>query len=143
MAVVFIGIAFWWGMPSGESSSGPKIEWKPYSEQLIEQSGNDIPVIIDFYADWCIPCKELDKVSFADPEVIDISKNFLMLKSDLTRENSPEVKALISRFGIRGVPTIVFIGADGVEREDLRIVQFEKTDEVLSRFKQIGAYSNP
>lgn len=143
MAAVFIGIAFWWGMPSGEISSGPKIDWKPYSEQLIEQGGLDIPVIIDFYADWCIPCKELDKVSFSDPGVIDISKNFLMLKSNLTRENSPEVKALIARFGIRGVPTIVFIGADGIERKDLRIVQFEKTDEVLSRFKQIGDYSNP
>jgi len=143
MALVFIGIAFWWGMPSGEISSGPKIDWKPYSEQLIEQSGLDIPVIIDFYADWCIPCKELDKVSFSDPRVIDISRNFLMLKSDLTRENSPEVKALISRFGIRGVPTIIFIGADGIESKDLRIVQFEKNDEVLSRLRQIGGYSNP
>jgi len=64
-----------------------------------------------------------------------------MLKSDLTRENSPEVKALISQFGIRGVPTIVFIGADGVEREDLRIVQFEDADEVLSRLKRVGDIS--
>jgi len=141
VAALFLGAAFWWGMPEGDMSSGPKIDWRPYSRQLMEERGSGIPIVIDFYADWCIPCKELDKISFSDQRVIDISRNFLMLKSDLTRENSPEVKALISQFGIRGVPTIVFIGADGVEREDLRIVQFEDADEVLSRLKRVGDIS--
>jgi len=138
IAAVFIGVAFWWGMPKGDISSGPKIDWKHYSEELIERRGSGVPVVIDFYADWCIPCKELDKLSFSDPRVVDISRDFLMLKSDLTRENSPEVKELISEFGIRGVPTIVFIGADGEEREGLRIVQFEDADEVLARLKKIA-----
>lgn len=137
IAAVFIGIAFWWGMPAGEDSAGPKIDWKPYSQQLLEGRDPGTPVVIDFYADWCIPCKELDKESFSDPRVIDISRDFLMLKSNLTRENSPEVKALISEFGIRGVPTIVFIDSEGEERKDLRIVQFEDAEEILSRLKQI------
>jgi thiol:disulfide interchange protein DsbD len=138
VGVLFLGIAFWWGMPEGEGSSGPEIDWKPYSEQLMRQRGSGVPIVIDFYADWCIPCKELDKISFSDPRVVDISRDFLMLKSNLTRENSPEVKALISKFGIRGVPTIVLIGPDGEERQELRIVQFEDAEEVLSRFKQIA-----
>jgi thiol:disulfide interchange protein DsbD len=143
IAAIFLGIAFWWGMPKGEISSGPKIDWQSYSEQSMERRGSGIPIIIDFYADWCIPCKELDKKSFTDPRVIDISKRFLMLKSDLTRENAPEVKALVSQFGIRGVPTIVFIGPDGMERLDLRIVQYENADEVLARLHQIvGPGSN-
>jgi thiol:disulfide interchange protein DsbD len=141
VGIVFLGIAFWWGMPAGEGSSGPEVDWKPYSEQLMEQRGSGVPIVIDFYADWCIPCKELDKNSFSDQRVIDISKNYLMLKSNLTRENSPEVKALISQFGIRGVPTIVFIGPDGEERRDLRIVQYEDADEVLTRLQQIGTGS--
>ncbi|UCC79812.1 MAG: thioredoxin family protein [Candidatus Zixiibacteriota bacterium] len=138
IAAIFIGIAFWWGMPESDVSSGPKIDWKPYSEELIKERGVGVPIVIDFYADWCIPCKELDRFSFSDPRVVEISREFLMLKSDLTRENSPEVKELISEFGIRGVPTIVLIGADGKERKDLRIVQFEDADEVLSRLKKIG-----
>ncbi len=105
--------------------------------ELIEQRGSGTPIVIDFYADWCIPCKELDKYSFSDPRVVEISRDFLMLKSDLTRENSPEVKELVSEFGIRGVPTIVLIGADGEEHRDLRIVQFEDADEVLSRLRKI------
>ncbi|UCE67320.1 MAG: thioredoxin family protein [Candidatus Zixiibacteriota bacterium] len=137
IAAIFIGIAFWWGMPAGDISSGPKIDWEPYSEELIEQRGSGIPIVIDFYADWCIPCKELDKLSFSDPRVVDTSRDFLMLKSDLTRENSAQVKELISEFGIRGVPTIVFIGADGEERKDLRMVQFEDADEVLARLKMV------
>lgn len=141
VGILFLGVAFWWGMPEGEGSSGPKIDWQPYSEQLMEQRGSGIPIVIDFYADWCIPCKELDKISFSDPRVIDISRDFLMLKSNLTRENSPEVKALISQFGIRGVPTIVLIGADGDEREELRIVQFEDANEVLSRLKRLNKIS--
>jgi len=137
MAALFIGIAFWWGMPAGEGPAGPKINWQPYSQQLLESRDFGTPVVIDFYADWCIPCKELDKESFSDPRVIDVSRNFLMLKSNLTRENSPEVKDLISKFGIKGVPTIVFIDSEGEERKDLRIVQFEEAEEVLSRLKEI------
>lgn len=137
IAAIFIGIAFWWGIPESEVSSGPKINWQPYSEELIMQRGSGIPVVIDFYANWCIPCKELDKYSFSDPRVVDISNDFLMLKADLTREKSEEVRELISEFGIKGVPTIVFIGADGKERKDLRMVQFEDADEVLSRLREV------
>lgn len=138
MAAIFIGIAFWWGMPAGENHTGSKIDWKPYSEKLMEQRGSGVPIVIDFYADWCIPCKELDKKSFSDPRVVEISGGYLMLKSNLTRENSPEVKALVSEYGIRGVPTIVFIGPDGEERRNLRIVQYEDADEVLTRLRQLG-----
>jgi thiol:disulfide interchange protein DsbD len=62
-----------------------------------------------------------------------------MLKANLTKGSSPEVKGLISQYGIKGVPTVVFIGADGIEKPELRINQFEKADLVLTRFNTLAA----
>jgi thiol:disulfide interchange protein DsbD len=138
IGAIFIAIAFWWGMPSGEVSHGPKVEWQSYSDTLLEEAAvAGKPVIIDFYADWCIPCKELDKISFADNRVIEISKNFVTLKSNLTRGSDPIVKELRSKYDVKGVPTIVFLDQSGVELKNLRIVQFEDADEVLSRFEKL------
>jgi thiol:disulfide interchange protein DsbD len=138
IGAVFLGVSLWWGMPPGEIAPGSGINWQPYSEtalDLAKESGS--PVVIDFFADWCIPCKELDRFSFSDQRVIQLSKDIVMLKADVTRGSSPEVKSLLKQYGIRGVPTIVFIGSDGRERQDLRIVQFENASEVLSRFQKL------
>ncbi len=139
LGAVFLGVSLWWGMPSGEIAPGSGISWQPYSETALDQAKESgRPVVIDFFADWCIPCKELHKFSFSDQRVIQLSKDFTMLKADVTRGSSPEVKALLKQYSIRGVPTIVFIGSDGREREDLRIVQFENAGEVLSRFQKLS-----
>ena len=139
LAAVFLGVAFWWGMPAAETSSGPHIDWQPYSEAALEQAGEaGQPAIIDFYADWCIPCKELDKNSFSDSRVIELSRGMVMMKADVTRGDSPVTRRLIERYGIRGVPTIVFIGPDGREREDLRVVQFEPPDEIEDRMEKLS-----
>ncbi len=139
LAAIFLGTAFWWGMPSGETSSGPHVEWQPYSETALREAKEaGRPAIIDFYADWCIPCKELDKYSFSDSRVIELSRNILMVKADITRGDSPEAKALVERYGVRGVPTIVFVGSDGQEQEDLRVVQFEPAEEIRSRMERVS-----
>lgn len=139
LAAIFLGASLWWGMPSGEVMEGSKIGWQSYSEVAVNQAKESgRPVVIDFFADWCIPCKELDKFSFSDQEVIRLSKNFVMLKADLTRGNSPEAKSLLKQYDIKGVPTIVFIGPDGRERKDLRMVQFEPADKVLARLEKLS-----
>ena len=126
-------------MPSGEVTEGSKIGWQSYSEAALNQAKESgRPVVIDFFADWCIPCKELDKFSFSDPEVIRLSKDFVMLKVDMTRGNSPEAKSLLKRYDIKGAPTIVFIGPEGQERKDLRMVQFEPADEVRARLEKLS-----
>jgi len=138
IGVIFITIAFWWGMPSGDVSHGPEIAWQTYSDTLLEEAAIDgKPVIIDFYADWCIPCKELDKISFADERVVEISNKFVALKSNLTRGSDPVVKKLRSIFDVKGVPTIVFLDPSGEELKNLRMVQFEDADEVLSRLEKL------
>ncbi len=140
LGAIFIGVSLWWGMPSGEMAQGSGISWQPCSEAALDQAkGSNRPVVIDFFADWCIPCKELDRSSFSDQQVIQLSKDFVMLKADVTRGSSPEVKSLLEQYSIRGVPTIVFIGPDGREQENLRIVQLEPADEVLSRFQKLSS----
>jgi thiol:disulfide interchange protein DsbD len=114
------------------------IDWMPYAESALAQAAEQgKPVVIDFSADWCLPCKELEHQTFNQPEVIDAAKGFVSLKADLTQHGSPEVRELRRKFDIRGVPTIVFIDAAGRERANLRAVEFIDKDEFLSRISKL------
>lgn len=140
VGIAFIGAAFWWGLPSAETISHSGIDWQPYSPEAVEQAKSmGRPVVIDVFADWCIPCKELDKSSFSDPRVISKARQFAMFKADLTRGNSPESKEVRRLYDIKGVPTVIFINADGHELQDLRVVQFEPADEILMRFEELSS----
>jgi len=102
------------------------VDWKPFTEDaLTEISGKG--VIIDFYADWCIPCKELDALTFSDPKVIELSKEFETYKADMTKALSPEVENLRNDFNIVGVPTVLILNANGEEIE--RITGFVNAQE--------------
>lgn len=114
------------------------IAWIPYAESVLAEAAEQgKPVVIDFSAEWCLPCKELDHQTFNQPEVIDASKDIVPLKADLTQHGSPEVRALRKKFDIRGVPTIVFIDAAGRERANLRAVEFIDKEEFLSRLTKL------
>ena len=116
----------------------PGIPWLPYDDDhLVEAKSKNLPVVIDFSAEWCIPCEELDHVTFNQPEVILAAKEVLPLRADLTKSASEEVVALREKYGIRGVPTIVFIDHKGKERNDLRVVQFIEKDEFLEKLESL------
>jgi thiol:disulfide interchange protein DsbD len=105
-----------------------EIQWLPYSEQaLADAKGEGKGVIIDTFADWCIPCKELDQATFTNAAVKKEAERFVTLKLDLTRsEAGSEAAKAKARFGIRGVPTVIFLDHQGQERADLRLEGFEK-----------------
>ena len=86
------------------------------------------PVLLDFYADWCVSCKEMEKYTFPDPAVRAALGNALLLRADVTANDATD-QALLQRFGIFGPPTIAFYGADGAERANLRVVGFMKATE--------------
>lgn len=104
--------------------------WQPYADEVV---GSGRPAVIDFSADWCLPCLELERKTFADPRVAEALSRRTLLKADLTRMGSPESVALAEKYGILGVPTIVFLDADGRERQELRLVGFENADRFLER----------
>lgn len=134
IAVAVIIAGTWFLKP--EPVSGQEMAWQPYSENLYQAAlivGE--PIIIDFYADWCIPCREMDNVTFTDPAVIDLSRQFRLLKVDLTAAVSPEIRRLREKFEIKGVPTILFIDQKGNERDDLRVLGFEKPEHFIVKMK--------
>jgi thiol:disulfide interchange protein DsbD len=114
------------------------IPWQTYDAVVLTEAASDNrPVVIDFSADWCLPCKELEHKTFRHPEVIEAARAVVPLRADLTRSSSEEVKALRRQYEIRGVPTVVFIDANGKERRDLRVVEFIDEEEFLRRLNDL------
>jgi thiol:disulfide interchange protein DsbD len=93
------------------------------------------PVMLDFYADWCVSCKEMEKYTFPDAAVQAALANAVLLKADVTK-NDAEDQALMKRFGIFGPPTIAFFGADGVERKNFRLVGFTPAESFREHVEQ-------
>ncbi|OGS90096.1 MAG: thiol:disulfide interchange protein [Gallionellales bacterium GWA2_59_43] len=81
-------------------------------------------VMLDFYADWCVSCKEMERFTFSDPAVRAQLKNTLLLQADVTA-NSEDDKALLKRFGLYGPPGILFFDAKGGELSDFRVVGYQ------------------
>jgi len=86
------------------------------------------PVMLDFYADWCISCKEMERYTFTDAAVQQALAGTVLLKADVTANDEAD-QALLKRFGIFGPPTIAFWGPDGTERAQFRVVGFMKAAE--------------
>ncbi len=86
------------------------------------------PVILDFYADWCVSCKEMEAFTFSDPTVAKQMKTAVLLQADVTVNDDLD-KALLRKYGIFGPPAIMFYGVDGEEQRNARVVGFMPADE--------------
>ena len=90
---------------------------------LREAAAQNRMVMLDFSAEWCITCKELEEFTFTDPGVHEALADVMLLRADVTA-NDEQDKALLKRFGIIGPPAILFFGPDGRERRGYRVVGF-------------------
>ncbi len=84
--------------------------------------------MLDFYADWCVSCVEMEEYTFTDAGVQDALSNTVLLQADVTA-NDDEDQALLQRFGVFGPPTIIFFGADGVQRHGYEVVGYMKAKD--------------
>jgi thiol:disulfide interchange protein DsbD len=107
------------------------IKWQEYNADLIEET--DKTVILDFYADWCIPCIELERQTYVDEEVIASTEDFLRMKVDLTRYDSERAEKLRKQYNIAGVPTVMFLDSEGNEIREARVVGFLGPEAFLKK----------
>jgi thiol:disulfide interchange protein DsbD len=93
--------------------------------ELLAAQAQGRAVMLDFYADWCISCKEMEKFTFSDAGVQQALANVVLLQADVTANDDAD-KALLKRFSLIGPPSILFFAADGQERRNFRLVGFKK-----------------
>ncbi|MBN2011678.1 thioredoxin fold domain-containing protein [candidate division KSB1 bacterium] len=105
-------------------SEPPAIRWVHYDGQsLAELQSNKTPVIIDFYADWCAPCKQMDRETFVDDVIVEKAKSFTMIKVDCTSPDK-NTRTFMQTFNITGMPTFVFLTSAGNELSELREIGY-------------------
>lgn len=113
-----------------------QLNWQLYSDSLVtEATKNNKPVIIDFWADWCAACHELEELTFSDPRVRAMGQNYTLLKFDATKE-SEQLRELKKKYNIQGLPTVIFLNPNGVWIDALTLTQFEKADRFLKRMEK-------
>jgi len=118
-------------------SKPSEINWIFYQQgSVAELKQQGAPVFLDFYAEWCIPCKEMDQKTFKDERVVELAKEFTMIKVDCTAPNAA-VKEFMNLYEAGGLPTFVFIDKNGHEAKELREIGFVPADKFVSKMKKL------
>ena len=114
------------------------IAWEVLDDDLIAKARTDGQyVVIDFTAEWCLPCQELDHMTFSREPVIQATSDMMTLRADLTQSASEEVADIRKHYSIRGVPTVIFLDKQGKERTDLRIFGFVDAEDFIERVEKL------
>ncbi|MEA2626485.1 MAG: thioredoxin:protein disulfide reductase [Candidatus Binatota bacterium] len=135
VGVALVGASLWTAIPS--STAADDIVWRRFSERGLDQArSTGAPAVLDFRADWCLPCVEMERTTFVAPEVVARAKSFVMLQADVT-EMSAANERLLARYKVVGVPTTIFYDRDGAEHA--RMVGYVAADEFARLLDQAAA----
>ncbi len=138
--VAFAGVAVWLAWPEEQAHAS---FWKNYDEAILQTAQREAkPVIIDFTAEWCIACKELEKFTFPHEEVMQRADRFVFLRADLTHIGSAPVQEILKRYDIKGMPTVVFLDATGKEVASQRVIGFVDGKNFAQRMDAVAALAN-
>jgi thiol:disulfide interchange protein DsbD len=104
-------------------------------EQRIAQAGGRA-VMLDFYADWCVSCKEMERFTFTNPQVRERMAQMILLQADVTANADADAE-LLKRFNLFGPPGILFFGAGGKELEQVRVIGFQPAKKFLGALEAV------
>ncbi len=96
------------------------------------------PLMLDFYADWCVSCKEMERYTFPEPEVIAAMEQFIVVQADVTANDAEDKALMQQRFGIPGPPAMLFFDASGEELRGYRLVGFVPAQEFAAHLNEIA-----
>lgn len=128
----------------GSSSSNAQVEHLNFKQikgvdglnaELEKAKAAGKSVMLDFYADWCVSCKEMEVLTFSDPAVQAALANVVLLQADVTPNDAKDTE-LYKHFGIIGPPSIMFFGSDGIERRNYRVVGYVPADKFSSHVER-------
>ena len=120
--------------PAAESA---KIAWeRSESAALSRAKSEGKPIIIDFTAEWCAACKELEHFTYSDPAVVALSERFVPLMFDATSDKDPVVQETLKRYGVLGLPTVLFLDPNGAPNAELTLIGFEPADAFMARMNK-------
>jgi thiol:disulfide interchange protein DsbD len=105
-------------------------------DAVLAQTGGKT-VLLDFYADWCVSCKEMEKLTFIDPAVQQKLANTMLLQVDVTANNDDD-KAMLQRFTLFGPPGIIMFNAAGQEIPDARVIGFQDSGKFLQSLQKLN-----
>jgi thiol:disulfide interchange protein DsbD len=105
--------------------------------ELAAASAAGRPVMLDFYADWCVSCKEMERYTFPEPEVQAEMAKFVLLQADVTANDADDKALMQERFGLPGPPAMLFFDANGEERRGWRLVGFVPADEFAAHLREV------
>lgn len=122
------------GLGGGGAAAPTHLPFRPVKSvvDLERELAAGKPVMLDFYADWCVSCKEMEKFTFTKPAVHAALEGRTLLKADVTANDETD-QALLKHFGLFGPPATIFFGADGQERRGQRLIGFEGADKFVAR----------
>ncbi len=137
VAAIWLSRPLFVHVPKNSSSNPVQISWLPSEEagvRAAQASGK--PVMVDFYADWCEACHELEALTFSNPEINNLIRNqFVAVRIDAT-EMTPDITSIIQKYGVPSLPTVIFLSPNGRRIHDLTVSTFVSAEEFLPMIKQ-------
>ena len=111
--------------------------------ELAQARANGQPVLLDFYADWCVSCKELERDTFSDPTVQAEMQRFVRLQADVTANDAEDRALMQGRFGLPGPPALLFFDRAGQELAASRLVGFKSAEPFAAHLRQVAPSTTP
>jgi thiol:disulfide interchange protein DsbD len=132
VGVGMMALAFWLARPVDTALAA--IAWEPVERWVAQRHDGSRPVLLEFGAEWCIPCREMESTTYAHPEVVREADRFRMVKADITEETEATT-ALTGAYAVKGVPTVILFDPAGGETR--RMVGYVGPDQMLDAMRAI------